>query len=125
MSILSVKNLTKEFSKQKALNNISFEIKENKITGVVGPDGAGKTTLLRILSGLLTFQAKEVQLMDLPLESNIQTIQEQIGYMPQKFGLYEDLSVEENLRLFANLQSIPLENLQNRIDELLQFTSLF
>ena len=125
MSILSVKNLTKEFSKQKALNNISFEIQPNKITGVVGPDGAGKTTLLRILSGLLTFQAKEVQLMDLDLESNIQIIQEQIGYMPQKFGLYEDLTVEENLRLFANLQSIPLENLENRIDELLQFTSLY
>ena len=125
MSILSVKSLTKEFSKQKALNNISFEIQENKITGVVGPDGAGKTTLLRILSGLLTFEAKEVQLMDLDLESNIQIIQEQIGYMPQKFGLYEDLTVEENLRLFANLQSIPLENLENRIDELLQFTSLY
>lgn len=125
MSILSVKNLTKEFQKQKALNNISFEIQSNKITGVVGPDGAGKTTLLRILSGLLTFEAKEVQLMDLDLESNIQIIQEQIGYMPQKFGLYEDLTVEENLRLFANLQSIPLDNLQNRIDELLQFTSLY
>jgi ABC-2 type transport system ATP-binding protein len=125
MSILSVKNLTKSFEKQKALNNISFEIKPNKITGIVGPDGAGKTTLLRILSGLLTFDAKEVELLDLALESNIQTIQEQIGYMPQKFGLYEDLSVEENLRLFANLQSIPMDNLQNRIDELLHFTSLY
>lgn len=125
MSILSVKNLTKKFSKQKALNNISFEIKPNKITGIVGPDGAGKTTLLRILSGLLTFEAKEIELLDLPLELNIQKIQEQIGYMPQKFGLYEDLSVEENLRLFANLQSIPLDDLQNRIDELLNFTSLY
>jgi ABC-2 type transport system ATP-binding protein len=125
MSILSVKNLTKSFSKQKALNNISFEIKPNKITGIVGPDGAGKTTLLRILSGLLTYEAKEVELLDLSLEANIQKIQEQIGYMPQKFGLYEDLSVEENLRLFANLQSIPIDNLQNRIDELLNFTSLY
>ena len=125
MSILSVKNLTKSFSKQKALNNISFEIKPNKITGIVGPDGAGKTTLLRILSGLLSFEAKEIEILDLDLESNIQNIQEQIGYMPQKFGLYEDLSVEENLRLFANLQSIPRDNLQNRIDELLHFTSLY
>jgi ABC-2 type transport system ATP-binding protein len=125
MSILSVKNLRKSFSKQKALNNISFEIKANKITGIVGPDGAGKTTLLRILSGLLSFEAKEIEILDLDLESNIQNIQEQIGYMPQKFGLYEDLSVEENLRLFANLQSIPLDNLQNRIDELLHFTSLY
>ena len=125
MSILSVKNLTKSFSKQKALNNISFEIKPNKITGIVGPDGAGKTTLLRILSGLLSYEAKEIEILDLDLESNIQNIQEQIGYMPQKFGLYEDLSVEENLRLFANLQSIPRDNLQNRIDELLHFTSLY
>lgn len=127
MSILSVENLTKSFSKQKALNNISFEIKPNKITGIVGPDGAGKTTLLRILSGLLTFESQKIEILDLDLslQSNIQFIQEQIGYMPQKFGLYEDLSVEENLRLFANLQSIPLDNLQNRIDELLHFTSLY
>ncbi|QKF65797.1 multidrug resistance ABC transporter, ATP-binding protein [Arcobacter venerupis] len=125
MSILSIKNLSKSFDKQKALNNISFEIKPNKITGIVGPDGAGKTTLLRILSGLLTYEAKVIEILDLDLQTNIQTIQEQIGYMPQKFGLYEDLSVEENLRLFADLQSIPLDNLQNRIDELLHFTSLF
>ena len=125
MSILSVKNLSKSFDKQKALNNISLEIKQNKITGIVGPDGAGKTTLLRILSGLLTFEAKHLEVLDLDLKSNIQIIQEQIGYMPQNFGLYEDLSVEENLRLFANLQSIPKNELQNRIDELLHFTSLF
>ena len=125
MSILCVKNLSKSFEKQKALNNISFEIKKNKITGIVGPDGAGKTTLLRILSGLLNFEAQKVEILDLDLNTNIQTIQEQIGYMPQKFGLYEDLTVEENLRLFADLQSIPLDNLQNRIDELLHFTSLY
>ncbi|PUE65892.1 ATP-binding cassette domain-containing protein [Arcobacter caeni] len=125
MSILCVKNLSKSFEKQKALNNISLEIKPNKITGIVGPDGAGKTTLLRILSGLLSFQAQKVEVLDLDLNTNIQTIQEQIGYMPQKFGLYEDLTVEENLRLFADLQSIPLDNLQNRIDELLHFTSLY
>ncbi|MDD2886218.1 MAG: ATP-binding cassette domain-containing protein [Aliarcobacter sp.] len=125
MSILSIKNLSKSFDKQKALNNISFEIKPNKITGIVGPDGAGKTTLLRILSGLLTYEAKDIEILDLDLQTNIHIIQEQLGYMPQKFGLYEDLSVEENLRLFADLQSIPLDNLQNRIDELLHFTSLF
>jgi ABC-2 type transport system ATP-binding protein len=125
MSILCVKNLSKSFDKQKALNNISLEIKPNKITGIVGPDGAGKTTLLRILSGLLNFEAQKVEVLDLDLQTNIHIIQEQIGYMPQKFGLYEDLTVEENLRLFADLQSIPLDNLQNRIDELLHFTSLF
>jgi len=125
MSILKVKNLSKSFSKQKALDNISFEVKPNKITGIVGPDGAGKTTLLRILSGLLSFEASEIEVLNLNLLSNTQIIQEQIGYMPQKFGLYEDLSVEENLKLFADLQSIPQESCQNRIDELLHFTSLY
>ena len=125
MSILKVKNLTKSFSKQKALDNLSFEIKPNKITGIVGPDGAGKTTLLRILSGLLNFEASQMEVLNLNLSSNIQIIQEQIGYMPQKFGLYEDLTVEENLKLFANLQSIPQDIYQNRIDELLRFTSLY
>ena len=125
MSILKVKNLTKSFLKQKALDNLSFEIKPNKITGIVGPDGAGKTTLLRILSGLLSFEASQMEVLNLNLLSNIQIIQEQIGYMPQKFGLYEDLTVEENLKLFANLQSIPQDIYQNRIDELLHFTSLY
>ena len=125
MSILKVKNLSKSFSKQKALDNISFEVKPNKITGIVGPDGAGKTTLLRILSGLLSFEASEIEVLNLDLLSNTQIIQEQIGYMPQKFGLYEDLSVEENLKLFADLQSIPQESCQDRIDELLHFTSLY
>lgn len=125
MSILKVKNLIKSFSKQKALDNLSFEIKPNKITGIVGPDGAGKTTLLRILSGLLNFEASQMEVLNLNLSSNIQIIQEQIGYMPQKFGLYEDLTVEENLKLFANLQSIPQDIYQNRIDELLRFTSLY
>ena len=125
MSILKVKNLSKSFLKQKALDNISFEVKPNKITGIVGPDGAGKTTLLRILSGLLNFEASEIEVLNLNLLSNTQIIQEQIGYMPQKFGLYEDLSVEENLKLFADLQSIPKDSCQNRIDELLHFTSLY
>lgn len=125
MSILKVKNLSKSFLKQKALDNISFEVKPNKITGIVGPDGAGKTTLLRILSGLLNFEATEIEVLNLNLLSNTQVIQEQIGYMPQKFGLYEDLSVEENLKLFADLQSIPKDIYQSRIDELLHFTSLY
>ena len=74
MSILCVKNLSKSYEKQKALNNISFEIKPNKITGIVGPDGAGKTTLLRILSGLLTYEAKDIEILDLDLQTNIHII---------------------------------------------------
>ena len=124
MSIVQVKNLNKSFKKQTALKDITFSIKPNKITGLIGPDGAGKTTLIRILSGLLSFEADEITVLDYDLKSSSKNIQELIGYMPQKFGLYEDLSVKENMYLYANLQSIPKENIKKRIDELLRFTDL-
>ncbi len=124
MSIVQVKNLNKSFKNQTALKDITFQIKPDRITGLIGPDGAGKTTLIRILSGLLSFEADEIAVLDYDLKSSSKNIQELIGYMPQKFGLYEDLSVKENLHLYANLQSIPKENIEKRIDELLRFTDL-
>ena len=83
MSILKVKNLIKSFSKQKALDNLSFEIKPNKITGIVGPDGAGKTTLLRILSGLLNFEASQMEVLNLNLSSNIQKFKNKLDICPK------------------------------------------
>lgn len=124
MSSVVAKNLSKSFNKELALKNISFEIKPNKITGIIGADGAGKTTLIRILTALLDFQADELTILDYDLKSNSKNIQELIGYMPQKFGLYEDLSVRENMSLYANLQSIPKNKIESRIDELLKFTTL-
>jgi len=124
MSSVVVKNLTKSFNKQEVLKNISFEIAQNKITGLVGADSSGKTTLIRILSALLDFSADELSVLGYDLKKDNKQIQELIGYMPQKFGLYEDLSVEENMYLYANLQSIPKENIKQRVDELLEFTNL-
>lgn len=121
MSTIVAKNLTKEFKKVKALDNISFEIKSGKITGIVGPDGAGKTTLIRLITGLLSKSNGELLVFDKNIKS-FKNLLELIGYMPQKFGLYEDLSVYENMNLYANLQDI--KDKQNEIERLLKFTKL-
>lgn len=125
MPSVVAKNLSKSFNKQKVLKDISFEITQNKITGLIGADSSGKTTLIRILSALLDFSADELSVLGYDLKKDNKKIQEFIGYMPQKFGLYEDLSVEENMYLYANLQSIPKENIKHRVDELLEFTNLY
>ncbi len=124
MSLVEVKSLSKNFGKTKALHNISLKIKEGKITGLVGPDGAGKTTLIRIMTGLLDSEEGELKVLSYTLPKDASKVQEEIGYMPQKFGLYEDLTVLENLRLYANLQSIKKEEQKKRIEELLEFINL-
>lgn len=124
MSSVLAKNLSKFFGTQQVLNNISFYIKADKITGLIGADGAGKTTLIRVLTTLLDFEAEQLDILGYSLKENPKNIQELIGYMPQKFGLYEDLSVKENMYLYANLQSIPKEHIKKRVDELLTFTNL-
>jgi ABC-2 type transport system ATP-binding protein len=108
MNAVSIKNLTKTFSKGKriALKNISAELPKGKITGVVGPDGAGKTTLLRVIAGLMTIDKGLCEVLGNNTQTESDKIQQNLGYLPQKFGLYEDLSVEKNLSLYADLQGV-------------------
>ena len=122
--MLSAKNLTKSFDTTKAVDGVDLNIFSGKITGLVGPDGAGKTTLIRLISGLLVQDGGALHVMGLKMPQYAKEVQSLIGYMPQKFGLYEDLSVEENLNLYANLQSIEKKTQQQRVDELLEFTTL-
>ena len=124
MEVISAKGLHKSFKGEDspALNNLTFSIQTGKITGLVGPDGAGKTTLIRILAGLLAPSQGDLQVLNTQMPCNKSDFLQQIGYMPQKFGLYEDLSIDENLHLYASLQSI--ENKEERINELLSFTQL-
>ncbi|MFW3328259.1 ATP-binding cassette domain-containing protein, partial [Aliarcobacter butzleri] len=123
MQIISVSNLEKTFSDNtNAIKKINFSIFSGKITGIVGPDGAGKTTLIRMLTGLLAPTFGELKVLNYNMPNTSSDFLQQIGYMPQKFGLYEDLTVYENLKLYSDLQNI--ENSNNRIDELLTFTSL-
>ncbi|MCT7575758.1 ATP-binding cassette domain-containing protein [Aliarcobacter butzleri] len=123
MQIISASNLEKTFSDNtNAIKKINFSIFSGKITGIVGPDGAGKTTLIRMLTGLLAPTFGELKVLSYNMPNTSSDFLQQIGYMPQKFGLYEDLTVYENLKLYSDLQNI--ENSNNRIDELLTFTSL-
>ncbi|MFW2609763.1 ATP-binding cassette domain-containing protein [Aliarcobacter butzleri] len=123
MQIINASNLEKTFTDNtNAIKKINFSIFSGKITGIVGPDGAGKTTLIRMLTGLLTPTFGELKVLNYNMPNTSSDFLQQIGYMPQKFGLYEDLTVYENLKLYSDLQNI--ENSNNRIDELLTFTSL-
>ena len=108
----------------RALAGVSFEARPGVVTGMVGPDGAGKTTLLRIAAGLLLADGGEVRVLGLDPDSEVEEVRERIGYMPQKFGLYEDLSVHENLELYADLQAVPPALRAERFARLMAMTGL-
>ncbi|HUV96414.1 MAG TPA: ATP-binding cassette domain-containing protein, partial [Acidobacteriaceae bacterium] len=128
MSVIAVRSLCKSFgkgtSRKDALKNISFEILEGSMTAFIGPDGAGKTTLLRLLAGILQPDSGALRVLGYTLPGEALQLQARIGYMPQRFGLYENLTVEENLTLFADLHNIPASMRKTRFDELLTMTAL-
>jgi ABC-2 type transport system ATP-binding protein len=128
MGAIIVNNLSKFFgkgtSRKSALKNVSFEIAEGSMTALIGPDGAGKTTLLRLLAGILRPDAGTIHVLGHALPDEALPLQAKIGYMPQRFGLYENLTVEENLTLFADLHNIPESRRKARFDELLTMTAL-
>lgn len=119
MNTVEIKNLTKNFSSTTAINNLSLEIEKGKITGLIGADGAGKTTLIRLVTGLLLPDSGEISTLGFNPSVQKSLLNPKIGYMPQKFGLYEDLTVIENLHLYADLKEVPHD-----FDKLLEFTSL-
>lgn len=107
-----------------ALDHIDGQILGGRITGLVGPDGAGKTTLIRLMTGLMLPDEGKVEVLGFDTAKDPAHIQTAIGYMPQRFGLYEDLSVAENLDLYADLRGLPLSERKATYDELLEFTDL-
>ena len=117
------RGVTKSFAKDgpPALDGVNLAILPGRMTGLVGPDGAGKTTLIRILMGLIEPDGGEALVEGRPA---VQADRSMIGYMPQRFGLYEDLSVAENLTLYADLRALPQEERQERFSRLLEFTDL-
>jgi ABC-2 type transport system ATP-binding protein len=92
-----------------ALAGISLEVARGTLTALVGPDGAGKTTLLRLAAGLVAPDAGSIEVIGIDVARSPQQVQDRISYMPQRFGLYEDLSVQENLDLYADLHGIEQE----------------
>ena len=107
-----------------ALENINITIPHGKLTALIGPDGAGKTTFLRMVCGLVVPSSGTLDVLGIDVTANPQKVQDRISYMPQKFGLYEDLSVSENMNLYADLHSVPLEERKERFARLLEMTGL-
>ena len=107
-----------------ALSDLTLAIPAGRITGLLGPDAAGKTTLLRLAAGLLRADAGRLEVLGLDAATDAARIQARIGYMPQRFGLYEDLSVQENLDLYAQLQGVTPAARAARYAELLRLTAL-
>jgi ABC-2 type transport system ATP-binding protein len=107
-----------------ALAEVSMETRPGVVSGLVGPDGAGKTTLMRILAGLMIPDSGEVTVLGMDATGQSIKLQASIGYMPQRFGLYEDLTVQENMDLYADLQGVPREEREERYQELMRMTGL-
>lgn len=123
---ISLKGVEKSFSglDSPAVESLTMDIHGGSVTGLVGPDGAGKTTLMRMLAGLLKPDAGHIRVMGLdPIQDSI-AVRANLGYMPQKFGLYEDLTVQENLDLYADLRSVIGEEREKTYQQLLSFTNL-
>jgi ABC-2 type transport system ATP-binding protein len=107
-----------------ALDDVSLRIESGSLTALVGPDGAGKTTLLRLAAGLLAPDAGTLSVLGIDVARDPQAVQDRISYMPQRFGLYEDLSVQENLDLYADLHGVPAGERTARYARLLEMTDL-
>ena len=125
---LSVDDLHKHFHNGprtvRAINGASLTIRAGQVTGLIGPDGAGKTTLMRLVAGLLCPDSGAITVLDIDAVRDPLAVQSSIGYMPQRFGLYEDLSVQENLDLYADLQGLPVAKRPERYRQLLHMTGL-
>ncbi|WP_179352140.1 ABC transporter ATP-binding protein [Winogradskyella vidalii] len=108
MSII-VSNISKSFKKVKALQNISFDVNEGELFGLIGPDGAGKTTLFRVLTTLLIANEGAATVAGFDVLTEYKKIRDNVGYMPGKFSLYQDLTIEENLDFFATIFGTTIE----------------
>ena len=121
---IQISDLRKSYDKVRALDGLDLQVIRGEMLGLIGPDGAGKTTTLRILCGLLDADSGECFVNDKNVKTELKEIHTFIGYMPQKFSLYPDLTVSENLRFFADLFGVPKTEREKRLQRLLHFSKL-
>ncbi len=120
MSVIVAEKLTKKFGQFIAVDNISFEIEKGEIFGFLGANGAGKTTAMRMLCGLSKPSAGKGTVAGFDIEKQSEQVKAHIGYMSQRFAMYEDLKVWENLRLYAGIYGVPRQEIMPKIDRLLE-----
>lgn len=130
-AVVQVKNLFMTFKAESkktaeitAIVDLNMQINKGELTALVGPDGSGKTTLLRLIAGLYKATSGSLNVLGIDVSKNPQAVQDRISYMPQRFGLYEDLSVQENLDLYADLHGVPKDVRAQRFKRLLDITDL-
>ena len=121
---IELEEVGKRFGECEALSAVSAHIKSGEVTGLVGPDGAGKTTLMRIMAALMTPTTGRARVAGADVQDDAAGVHSLIGYMPQRFGLYEDLSVLQNLKLYTDLRGLPEAQRRASHERLLEFTGL-
>jgi len=124
MAVIKTTNLTRKFGDLTAVNDLNIEIPEGEIFGLVGPDGAGKTTTMRLLTGILDPTSGEGWVYGKHIVKEAETLKDNIAYMSQRFGLYEDLTVMENINFYADIYCVPESERAVKIETLLGFSNL-
>ena len=124
MDAIRADKLTKAFDKLTAVNELTFAVAEGEIFGLVGPDGAGKTTTMRLLTAIMEPTSGDAWVAGHHVAREAERIKEEIGYMSQRFGLYPDLSVMENIDFYADIYGVPRRGRAEKIDQLLAFSNL-
>ena len=123
-TIITVKNLVKKFGNFKANDNLSFEVFKGEIFGFLGANGAGKTTAIKILCGLWAPTSGEIKVAGFDIYNQTEQIKRNIGYMSQKFSLYEDITVFENIRLFGGIYGLSRQEIAHRAADLMHRLAL-
>jgi ABC-2 type transport system ATP-binding protein len=121
---ICAKNLVRRFGDFTAVNDVSFEVKRGEIFGFLGPNGSGKTTVIKMLTGLLPLTGGSAIVEGLDVRTHAEEVRERIGYMSQKFSLYDDLTVEENLTFYGRVYSLPADRLKLRMSEIVELNGL-
>jgi len=121
---ITITGLTKSFGGNIAVDNLNLEVHRGELFGLVGPDGAGKTTIMRLLAAIMSPDSGEAWIAGSSILHEGERIKEKIGYMSQRFGLYEDLTVMENILFYADLYEVPKKERPARIERLLGFSNL-
>jgi ABC-2 type transport system ATP-binding protein len=124
MGVIKSVNLTRKFGSLTAVDNLNLDIPEGEIFGLVGPDGAGKTTTMRLLTGILNPTSGEAWVCDKHSVKEAEPLKENIAYMSQRFGLYEELTVKENINFYADVYGVAKDKREEAIDRLLDFSGL-
>lgn len=123
-AMIRTRDLRRDFGETVAVRDLNLEVKTGELFGLVGPDGAGKTTTLRMIAGILEPTAGEIWVNGISVVDDPETAKEHIAYMPQRFGLYQDLTVMENLIFYADLFQVPQKERPARIERLMEFSRL-